>query len=70
MIRPKIKKVFLLILLLIISGTLTVIRSITGHSKTSQAEACWLPPPLTSSSGNCTEGAAGGDCAGGDCCDY
>ena len=80
MIWPKIKKIFLLILLLLVSFSLNVVRSVIGLGKTHKAQACWdLCPSVTaaasscSSGGGCTEGAAASSCSGacsGSCAGY
>jgi len=61
MVLPKFKKIFLLVLLLLISFVLSAIKFISGE-KISKAQAeCWTSPPPTSvSSGSCAGGIVSG----------
>ncbi len=68
MILPKTKKIFLIVLLLIISGILAVVNKFTsGSYKTpsAQAEDCWAPGSSSSGCG-CSTGGEGGE--GGEGC--
>lgn len=57
MILSKVKKLFLLILLVMVSLVLSAVKLISGGGKTSQAQAqCWSPPASSTAAGCYTYG--------------
>ncbi|OGZ33375.1 MAG: hypothetical protein A2174_00365 [Candidatus Portnoybacteria bacterium RBG_13_41_18] len=72
MILPKVKKISLLVLLVLVSFVLSAVKFFSGGAKSSQAQAqCWTPPipPEDPPAWTCSEascGSAGSDCS----CDY